>query len=634
MKFRYLFLITMGLLTMIFPSANIEQGNLFAQGSGGKLPGRDEIKADYKWKLSDIYASNDLWEQDFKWVEENTSKYSQFQGNLVNSADNLLAALKFDDEVEIKISRLYLYASLSKDLDLANSENSARFDRISALSSKTAAASSFMRPEILSVPREKIDEFIKASDGLRLYMHQFDNLFRTKEHTLSKDQEELLAMGSEISRIPYSTFNVFTDAEMQFPVVKDPEGKDVQISHGRYSAALYSTDRAYRERVYKGFYIPFKEYKNTIATLFNGNLKSHVFYAKARHYGSSREAALDVNNIPVSVYDNLVKNVDANLDALHRWTRIKKKVLGLKEIHIYDSYVTLFPGVKKEYDYEQGKAIVLDALKPLGSDYITHLKEAFDNRWVDVYETKGKRSGAYSSGTTFGVHPYVLLNWNNQLNDVFTLAHEMGHNMHSYYTGLNQPYPYADYSIFVAEVASTANEALLLDYLIDHAQSREEKLALIEKYLTNITTTFYRQTGFAEFEQMVHDKAEKGEPLTPDALCSLYHGLIKNYWGPDMVIDEEEDYTWARIPHFYYNFYVYQYATGYAASQALVANIKKEGQPAIERYLKFLKSGSSDYPINVLKSAGVDMNSPEPVLQTIRKMNELLDEMEKLLDEK
>lgn len=619
---------------MILPFLGSVNSPLMAQETAGSLPGRNDIEPKYTWNLSDIYKSADLWEEDFTWVEKNLTGYQNFQGKLANSAGELLKAMKFDDEVGIKISRLYLYSSLAKDLDLANSENRARYDRISALSSRVAAASSFMRPEILSVPREKINKFMQESEGLRLYKQQFDNLFRIKEHTLSKEQEELLAMGSEVSRIPYSAFNVFTDAEMQFPVVKDTEGKDVQISHGRYSAALFSTDRQYRQRVYMGFYKPFKEYKNTLATLFSGNVKTHVFYSKARHYNSSKEAALDVNNIPVAVYDNLIRSVNENLKPLHRWTSLKKRVLGLKELHIYDSYVTLFPGVKKEYDFEKGKSIVLEALKPIGSDYIANLKNAFDNRWIDVFETKGKRSGAYSSGTTYGVHPYVLLNWNNQLNDVFTLAHEMGHNMHSFYTGQTQPYPYADYSIFVAEVASTANEALLLDYLIEHAQSREEKLALIEKYLTNITSTFYRQAGFAEYEQMVHDKVEKGEPLTPDKLSAMYHELTQRYWGPDMVIDEEEDYTWARIPHFYYNFYVFQYATGLAASQALVANIKKEGQPAINRYLDFLKSGSSDYPINVLKKAGVDMTSKEPVEQTIRKMNELLDEMEKLLDGK
>ncbi|MGE5498942.1 MAG: oligoendopeptidase F, partial [Syntrophothermus sp.] len=584
--------------------------------------------------LNDIYSTPEKWEDDFAWVNSNLSKYKEFEGKLGSSASELLGAMKFNDEVSIKLSRLSLYSSLSKDLDLTNTTNSGRYNRMSALFSKAAAAGAFMRPEIISIPEEKLEAFMKESKDLMLYKHQFDDLLRTKAHTLSKDQETIMAQASEMMRTPYNTFNVFSDAEAQFPVVKDPEGNDIKISHGRYGASLYSTDRAFRERVYRGYYKPYMEYKNTIASLFNGNLKTHVFNAKARKYNSSLEAALNENNIPVAVYENLVNTVDRNLQPLQRWIKVKKRVLGLTDIHLFDTYVTLFPGVKKEYSFEEAKKIVAEALKPLGQDYINNLNAAFNNRWIDVYETKGKRSGAYSSGTTFGVHPYVLLNWNNQLNDVFTLAHEMGHNMHSFYTGQTQPFPYADYSIFVAEVASTANEALLLDYLIEHAESKEAKLALIEKYLSNITGTFYRQTGFAEFEMKVHQMSEKDEPLTPDNLCAMYKDLAQRYFGPEMTVDDEESYTWARIPHFYYNYYVYQYATGYAASQALVAGIKKEGEPAIKRYLDFLKSGSSDYPINVLKIAGVDMTSPEPVLQTIRKMNDLLDQMEKLLDEK
>lgn len=367
--------------------------------------------------------------------------------------------------------------------------------------------------------------------------------------------------------------------------------------------------------------------------MFNGNLKSLNFSAKARKYSSDRAAALDENNIPLSVYDNLVNSAYNNTSPLHRWCEMKKKVLGLPDMHAYDTYVTLFPSVSKDYSYDEGVELVLKALAPLGEDYIKSLKTAFDNRWIDVYETKGKRSGAYSSGTTFGVHPYVLLNWNNQLNDVFTLAHEMGHNMHSYYTGLNQPYPYANYSIFVAEVASTMNEALLLDYLIEHASTKEEKLSLIEKNLNNITTTFYRQTRFAQYEQMVHEKTEKGEPLTADLLSDMYGELYQAYWGPGMTVDEEEKLTWTRIPHFYYNFYVYQYATSFAASQALAEKVKIEGKPAIEKYLKFLQSGSSVYPIDVLQITGVDMTSEETIMAVVKKMNSLLDQMEQLLNE-
>ncbi len=609
-------------------------GNYLAQDEAGALPTRETIDEQYKWNLEDVYKTAADWEKDFQWVKENLNGYEKFEGKISESPQQLLAALKFDEEMGIKIARLYLYANLSKDLDLANSENQGRYDRISRLASQVSAASSFMRPEIIAIPETKLWEMVDSEEGLKIYKHMFDDLLRTKKHTLSPEMEELLALASPVTSVPYNVFGVFKNAEMKYPSIKDENGNEIAVSDGRYYAGLYSTDRSYRERIYKAYYEPFKEYKNTFATLFNGNLKAISFNARARKYETDRQAALDANNIPVSVYDNLVNTVQENLEPLHRWAELKKRVLGLEDFHAYDTYVTLFPSVKKEYTYDKAKELVLDALKPLGDDYISHLKTAFENRWIDVYETKGKRSGAYSSGTTFGVHPYVLLNWNNQLNDVFTFAHEMGHNMHSFYTGQNQPFPYADYSIFVAEVASTTNEALLLDYLIEHAKTKEEKLALIEKNLNNITTTFYRQTRFAAFEQWAHAQNEKGEALTPEGMSEKYGKMYQDYWGDAMTVDEEETYTWARIPHFYYNFYVYQYATSFAASQAIAAKIKAEGQPAIDKYLNFLKSGSSKYPIEILKEAGVDMNSPEPILAVVKKMNELLDKMEELLNEK
>ena len=474
-------------------------------------------------------------------------------------------------------------------------------------------------------------EVLLVEDGQRLV--QIPDLLRTKSHTLSPKEEELMALSGQVRGVPSNVFGMFNNADIQFPTVKDQNGEEIKISHGRYGAAMYSTDREFRRRVYKGLYKPYMEYKNTLVALFNGNIKSAIFNAKSRNYSSTRMASLFPNNIPLEVYDNLVNTVNSNLSPLHRWAKLKKRVLGIDDLHPYDTYVTLFPSVKKDYSYEKSVDILLKALKPLGEEYISSLKLAFNNRWIDVHETKGKRSGAYSSGVSYGVHPYVLLNWSNQLNDVFTFAHEMGHNMHSYYTEKSQPYPYANYSIFVAEVASTANEALLVDYLIENAETKEEKLALIENQLTNITTTFFRQTRFADFEKEVHRKTESGDALTPEILCSLYGNMYQKYWGDEMVVDEEETYTWARIPHFYYNFYVYQYATSYAASQELVSQIKNEGQPAIDRFLNFLKAGSSKYPIDVLKIAGVDMTSPNPIKSVINKMNGLLDEMERLLNE-
>ncbi len=597
-----------------------------------QVPKREEIDEKYKWNLTDIYKSDDDWEKDFNWVDENIKNYSKFEGKLGDSADNLLACFKFDEEIGSKLERMYLYSMLAKDSDMSVSKYQGMDDRIKSLSTKVMTASSFLKPELLKIEQDKLLGMINSLPELKIYLHSINDLLRFKSHTLDKEKEELLAMAGEIAQVPYNTYSIFTNADLQFPKVKDDKENDVEISHARFYSALYSKDRTYRERAFKAYLTAFKNNANSISTLFNGNLKANIFFARARKYNSAREAALHKNNIPVSVYDNLIEAIDNNFEPMYRWASLKKKLLGINELHPYDSYVTLFDQkLEKKYSYDEAKKIVIKSLKVMGEEYLTSIQKAFDNRWIDVYETKAKRSGAYSSGTTYGVHPYVLLNWTDMLNDVFTLAHEMGHNMHSYYTGLNQPYVYANYSIFLAEVASTFNENLLLDYLIEHAESKAEKLFLLEKYLNNITTTVYRQVMFAEFESLTHSKVEKGEALTPDTLCLLYKDIYKKYWGPEMVIDEEETYTWARVPHFYYNFYVFQYATGFAASEALAAKVKSEGKPAVEKYLNFLKSGSSDYAINVLKKAGVDMNSLEPVLAVTSKMKKLLDEVEKLI---
>lgn len=597
-----------------------------------QVPKREEIDEKYKWNLTDIYKSDDDWEKDFNWVDENIKNYSKFEGKLGDSADNLLACFKFDEEIGSKLERMYLYSMLAKDSDMSVSKYQGMDDRIKSLSTKVMTASSFLKPELLKIEQDKLLGMINSLPGLKIYLHSINDLLRFKSHTLDKEKEELLAMAGEIAQVPYNTYSIFTNADLQFPKVKDDKENDVEISHARFYSALYAKDRTYRERAFKAYLTAFKNNANSISTLFNGNLKANIFFARARKYNSAREAALHKNNIPVSVYDNLIAAINNNFEPMYRWASLKKKLLGLNELHPYDSYVTLFDQkLEKKYSYDEAKKIVIKSLKVMGEEYLTSIQKAFDNRWIDVYETKAKRSGAYSSGTTYGVHPYVLLNWTDMLNDVFTLAHEMGHNMHSYYTGLNQPYVYANYSIFLAEVASTFNENLLLDYLIEHAESKAEKLFLLEKYLNNITTTVYRQVMFAEFESLTHSKVEKGEALTPDTLCLLYKDIYKKYWGPEMVIDEEETYTWARVPHFYYNFYVFQYATGFAASEALAAKVKSEGKPAVEKYLNFLKSGSSDYAINVLKKAGVDMSSLEPVLAVTSKMKKLLDEVEKLI---
>ncbi len=611
----------------------INELNKFWSSSGSaSLPTREEIEDGYKWDLSHIYKDESNWEDDFNWIENNLNEYKKYEGKLSDSPQTLLECLRLDDNIGIKLGKLHLYAMLSKDSDMRVTKYQGMSDRIQSLFAKVTETSSFIRPELLSVPEDQFSKMVSVEKELQLYGHLFDDLIRTKAHTLTKEMESLLAQSSEVAQIPYNTFAIFTNADIKFPVIKDEKGVDIELSHARYYAAVYSKDREFRIRAFKSYYQLYKDYANTFSSLFSGNLKSHIFTAVARNYKSTKEAALDRNNIPVSVYDNLISAVNENLNPLHRWASIRKRILKINELHPYDAYVSLFEASGgKKYPFEEAKKIVIKALKPLGEEYLSTLNKAFADRWLDVYETKGKRSGAYSSGATFGIHPYVLLNWTEMLNDLFTLAHEMGHNMHSYYTGKSQPYPYANYSIFVAEVASTFNESLLLDYLIINARTKNEKLFLIEKYVNNISSTFYRQTMFAEFESKVYDISEKGMPLTPDVLCGMYKDLFQKYWGPDMVVDEEEEYTWARVPHFYYNYYVYQYATGFAASEVLAGKVKTEGNKAVEKYLNFLKSGSSDYPINILKDAGVNMNSSEPILATTLKMNDLLNEMEKLI---
>lgn len=596
-----------------------------------ELINRKDIDAKYTWNLKDLYESDEAWEQDLTKEDALITKYKEFEGKLGASADELLKFLKLDEEVGMRLNKLYQYASQAKDLDLSNTKYQGMFDRIQNVGNKVSTSVSFVRPELLSIPEEKLWSFINGKNELIHYKHYIENILRVKPHTLSKDQEKLLSLGEPVAQTFFNTYSLFSNADIDFPTIKDSEGNDFKLSHARYYTAMYSSDRAFRERAYHAIYIPFIKNINFLSSNYSGSIRAKIFNAKARNYESTLAAALDENNIPLQVYHNLVNTVNENLKPQQRLLSIKKRVLKLNDFHSYDVYVTLFPAVKKKYTPEQGMELVLNALKPLGGDYIKNLKFAFDNRWIDFYETKGKRSGAYSTGGAKGIHPYVLLNWSGELNDVFTLAHEMGHNMHSWYSSNTQPYIYADYPTFLAEVASITNEALLLKYLIEHAESKEEKLALIEKGIDNIRGTFYRQTRFAEFEMKAQAMLEAGEAMTPDKYANLFGEIFQKYWGPEMITDNEEKHSWTRIHHFYYNFYVFQYATSLAASEALIAKIISEGQPAIDRYLNFLKSGSTDYAIPTLKKAGVDMTTAEPILAVTKKMNSLLDEMEKLI---
>jgi oligoendopeptidase F len=596
------------------------------------IPERADIEEKYKWSLTDVFKSDDDWESEFRSVLDRIPAYKKFEGTLADNEENLIECFKFDEEINVTLDQLHLYAMLSKDSDMRIGKYQSMDDRIKSLYSQVAAACAFIRPELLKIPENKLLGMIESNKELKIYKHSIEDLLRTKKHTLSNVEEKILAMASELTQTPYNTFSILTNADLKLPTVEDEDGNDTELSHGRFYSAMYSQNRDYRARVFKAYLGSYKNYINTLTVLFNGNLKTNIFNARARNFNSALESALHRNNIPVSVYHNLIDSAGKNLQPMHRWTGLKKKLLNLDKLHPYDVYVSVFNSqIEKKYSYEEGVKIVLNSLKIMGDDYVSSIQKAFNNRWIDVFETKAKRSGAYSSGTTFGVHPYVLLNWTDLLNDVFTLSHEMGHNMHSYYTGENQPYPYANYSIFLAEVASTFNESLLQDHLLELADSREEKLYLLERYLNNLTATFYRQIMFAEFELIVYERTEKGESLTSDTLRELYKNIYQKYWGQEMTLPEEEQYTWARIPHFYYNFYVYQYATGFAASEVLAKKVKTEGEDAVIKYLDFLKAGSSNYPITILKNAGVDIKYPEPIQAVSDRMDQVLNEMENLL---
>lgn len=613
-------------LSFVFLILSLITQNMKAQ----ELPTRDQIDDKYKWDLTDIYENEDLWEKDLEWVKSQIPEVKKYQSKIGESAESLYSVIKNEEEVESKFNRLAIYAFSSRDLDLNNGHYQSMYERLMKIASEYSAASSFIQPEILEIPYEKIKEYTVSYENLKPYKHWFERMFRMKDHSLKADQERIMAMKSPIEAIPGNTYTILNDAELPFPTIKDSDGNEVILSHGRYRSGLFSTDRDYRKNVYKGTYEPYNLLKGTFASLYNGRAKTRITNAEIRNYESPIQAALFGNNIPVAVYDNLVESVNENVSSLHRWAKIKKKALGYDELHPYDTYVTLFPSTQKEYTYDEAVEIVVEALKPLGEDYHKALVHSIENRWIDVYETKGKRSGAYSNSSGVGPHPFILLNWNNTLDDMFTLAHEIGHNMHSYFTEETQPQHYANYSTFVAEVASITNEALLLDYLIENAESEEEKLALIEKFIVNAQQTFFRQTRFGEFEATVHRKMQAGEVFNADDLTKMFGDMYRKYWGPDMTMDYEEGLSWARIPHlFKYNFYVFQYATSFAAAQSLAEQIKSEGQPAIDRYLAFLKAGNSDYPINVLKKAGVDMSTKIPIEQTISRINKYLDEMEK-----
>lgn len=604
-----------------------------AQTKSKSLPKREELKQQDTWDLEAIYATNDKWEEEFNEIKNLLPELKEYQGKLGESAQTLFQFFQKQDELTKKLGKLYTYAHMRYDQDTTNSFYQGLNDRASNLATQVSSSLSFAVPEILSVPEETIKSYVMEYKELSLYKHALDEINRQRPHVLSKEEEALLADVSEVTSNASTTFGMLNNADLKFPTIKDENGEEVEVTHGRYIRFLESSDRRVREDAFKAVYGTYDNFKNTFASTLAGTVKKDNFFARTRKFGSAREAALNDNNIPEEVYENLVKTVNDHLHLLHRYVDLRKRALELDELHMYDLYTPLVQDVKMDIPYEEAQKLVLDSLEPLGEEYVNIVKEGFEKRWIDVHENAGKRSGAYSSGA-YGTMPYILLNWQDNVNNLFTLTHEIGHSVHSYYTRETQPYPYADYSIFVAEVASTCNEALLNHYMLNKTQDKKEKLYLLNHHLEGFRGTVFRQTMFAEFEQAIHVRAAEGEPLTPELLTKIYYDLNVKYFGEGVAIDKEIGLEWSRIPHFYYNFYVYQYATGFSAAASLSKQILEEGESAVSRYIDFLKAGSSDYPIEVLKTAGVDMTTSKPIEDALKVFEEILDEMESLLFEK
>lgn len=595
------------------------------------LRNRNEIDEKYKWRLEDIYENEEMWEEDFQKVKELLAEIAGFKGK-INTAENLHSVLMLNDRIGMSLGKIFSYARMRRDENNTNARYQSLTDRAMMLSIEAMSATSFIAPEILSIDEHKLKAMIDEKEELKIYGQYLENLMRFKPHVLSPEEEKILAeteiLGESISDI----FSMLNDADLRFPVVKDEDGSEVELTHGNFISFMQSKDRSVRKAAFNGMYDTYKKYINTFASTMSGNVKKDIFYTNTRKFNSSLEASLFDDNVDVSVYNNLIDTIHKRLNVLHRYVGIKKRFLGLDAMHMYDLYVPLIQEYDKYFTYEEAVDLVLTGLNPLGDEYINLLKKGFSSRWIDVYENRGKTSGAYSWGA-YGVHPYVLLNFQGRLNDVFTIAHEMGHSLHTYYSNEAQPYVYAGYKIILAEVASTCNEAVLMDYLLKNSTDRMEKLYLLNHFLEEFRTTVFRQVMFAEFEKITHEMAEKGEALTAEALSQKYYELNKLYYGDDMVVDEEISCEWARIPHFYRSFYVYKYATGFSAAIAISRMIMNEGKAAVDRYKKFLKSGSSDYPLNILKKAGVDLSVAKPIDDALDVFEKMLDEFEKALFE-
>ncbi len=593
------------------------------------LPKRSEISKEYTWNLESVYSDNTLWEKDFEAIGERLPGLEAYKGRLGESAKLLLGALKMQDELGVKLDQLASFAHMRKDEDNTNSTYKALLDRSIGLWSQFAGSGSFITPEITAIPAEKLTAFLQEEPALQLYQHLLDQIEREKAHVRSAEVEEILAQSLEMSTGPSTIYGMLSNADIKFPTIRDADGEEVELTKGRYISFLESPDRRVRKEAFEAFYDTFGKYSNTIGATYAASVKKDIFYARTHNYKSALEASLSPENIPLEVYDNLVGTVNRNLGLLHRYMGIRKKLLGLDDLQMYDIYTTLIPQAKKKIPYADAVETVLAGLSLLGEDYVQEVEKGIKSRWIDVYENVGKTSGAYSSGS-YTTQPFILLNYQDTLDDVYTLAHELGHSLHSLYTNRTQPFIYSNYSLFVAEVASITNEALLTDYLLKRTSDKEVRTYLVNTELEKIRGTLFRQTMFAEFERETHARAEAGEALTPELMNELYLDLNRRYFGPEMVLDQRIQLEWMRIPHFYRAFYVYQYSTGISAATALSQQMINEGAPAVARYRKFLTTGGSDYPTNLLAQAGVDMTRPEPVQQTLDVFKRLLDELEEL----
>lgn len=587
------------------------------------MPARSEIDDKFKWAVSDLYSSDEAWEKDYNSILELTDQPSELKGRMGESAGMLYKALKEYEQVEYITERVYVYAFMKYYEDTGNSKYQEISGKAQMAAMKVSEKYAFLEPELISIDADVLDKYISEDERLGMYKHFIDDCLAGKEHTLSEKEEALLAKASQMSTVPDEVFSKFNNADVKFGNVKRENGQEDELTNGNFATFMESHDRTVRKAAFEALYKQYGAYINTIAAAFYGNVKQAMFYADARGYKSTLNMYLDGSFIPENVYKNLIKTVNDNLDKMYRYVDIRKKALGVDELHFYDIYAPMVEDIDWKISYDETKDIVVKALAPMGEEYVSHIKEGFNNGWVDVYENTGKRSGAFSWGA-YGTHPYVFLNYSDTLNDVFTVIHEMGHAMHTYYSNANQPYIYAGYKIFVAEVASTCNEAILMQYMLKNTDDEKKKRYLLNHFFEQFKGTLYRQTMFAEFEMEAHAKAEHGEVLSAESLCAMYKKLNEKYFGPDMVIDDEIALEWARIPHFYTPFYVYQYATGYSAAIAISTKILAGDEQVIAGYRKFLSGGSSMHPIELLKLCGIDMTKPDVVQEALDVFGELL----------